>query len=116
MKGLRRHHFLYSDVERACCHTDFSVFVKNYPKQFRVMNRREKQRFEGFLLFTCGAWNTFESWTKVLFPFMLWSLRPRPDFDHMIYIQAWSSICTFAGIFLIAYLVNIAHIPKNTRI
>nr|CAD2199492.1 unnamed protein product [Meloidogyne enterolobii] len=58
------------------------------------------------VLIVCCLSSSFEQWTRVMFPFALWSLKPRPEFSEALMINALGGVATLIGTFFVANMID----------
>ncbi|CAK5013002.1 unnamed protein product [Meloidogyne enterolobii] len=58
------------------------------------------------VLIVCCLSSSFEQWTRVMFPFSLWSLKPRPEFSEALMINALGGVATLIGTFFVANMID----------
>ncbi|CAD6184339.1 unnamed protein product [Caenorhabditis auriculariae] len=71
------------------------------------MNRKERSRFETWLLVLTGLYHTYDQWTRVLLPFAQWQLEPHPSITVMLGLNSLGSAFTFFGTFFIAEMIDV---------
>ncbi|KAF7636175.1 hypothetical protein Mgra_00004433 [Meloidogyne graminicola] len=71
-----------------------------------MLKSKKENKLKWTVLIVCCLSSIFEQWTRTMFPFSLWGLKPRPEFSVALMINAINGIATLIGTFFVANIID----------